>query len=188
MLLLLLACVDEPAPVVPNCTLAASSMLPLDETSPIGFPAQRIVDLVADGSADVSYAAHPPSTVSVTPILDVPTARFEDYEAADAPEGTCLDQVVIDGHYTFATADGLFDESAYVPFTSWGGETVDAWLTLPPEQVAGGYTVTEVDPGEWDSIQVYAGSTWGETGQGGGIALEVAVGDADPSFVDVARW
>ncbi len=188
--LLLSACATSPAATAPTCTLVATAMLPLDEPSPIGFAAQRIVDLVTDTTADVSYSGRPPSTVTVAPILDAPTARFEDYEVEgdDATTATCLDQVVIDGHYQFSTADGLFDESAYVPFTSWGGETVDAYLVSDPALLGGAYTVLEVDPSEWDEILLYAGSTWGEVGQAGGVALEVSVGDEDPVFVDVAHW
>lgn len=188
--LLFSACATPPAAIVPTCTLAATAMLPLDEASPIGFAAQRIVDLVAETTADVSYSGRPPSTVTISPVLDAPTARFEDYEVeGDASTtATCLDQVVIDGHYQFSTADGLFDESAYVPFTSWGGETVDAYLVSDPAQLSGTYTVLEVDPSAWDEVVVYAGSTWGEVGQSGGVVLEVSVGDSDPAFVDVARW
>lgn len=190
MLLLLAACATTTTPPPPVCVLEATTMLPLDEVSPVGFPAQNIVDLVTDVQAEVLYPAHPASTVSITPILDVPTARFEVYTAEGEEGGTdpCLDRVAIDGHYSFATDDGLFDESQYVPFVSWGGDAVTATAELDPAALGGTYTITEVTPSEGETMRLLAGSTWGASGHSGGVVVELSTEDADPELVEVALW
>lgn len=168
MLLLLLACAgaDDSAPPA-DCARVGTRSVPLAEVTELGFAAQVVVDLVRTWSGPVTYAAHPASTVTVEPQLDVPTARVETWGGADP---ACPDRVALDGHFVFTTADGLFVESWYVPFAAAAADVVTAQATLDP--VAGAW-----DPAEADGAAPVATTTWTATKVSGGVsagALEVA--------------
>lgn len=171
----------ETDPTGTGCKVTSTLALRVDEASPLGFSAADLLAaLGAEQSSSLAWAKGGTSALHVTPGVPV-AVRFltREYEVTSDGEGIetlestvgpeeCGDVVEVDLPLGFATEDGQFNESWESTLTSGDGTSAFLSRELDLAAIRGSYTLTEVDPTEFDAVHVFlnaelsAGAVHGE--------------------------
>jgi len=177
-----------------GCLPVSSRTLAVDEASPLGFSAADVLTTASGPhGATLTWAkgGDTPVTVNITARDGV--IEYQDREWRDDGSGTeeapaigasCPDVVVIPVRLELATEDGAFDEVFDISLEATAVDTSSAWLELDLDALAGTYTVTEVDPSQYEevsaflSVQLAGAAVHGSVdGQATGTSGEVAFAD-----------
>jgi hypothetical protein len=139
-----------------RCEEASRTQLAADETSPLGFAPQAILDLlVGPRDETLTWASGGSTPLALEVVPDGDYAYVEQEFVSDGsgaePALGCPNLVVVEGELTFATEDGAFDE--HLPVVVQAESAALASLYDPLEQLAGAF-----DP--WDHVP--AGSDYDE--------------------------
>lgn len=184
-----------------GCEVVSETPIAADEVTPDGLTAQDAAALVTPFSGPLTWVEHPATTLDLTPTVDVGSARFVDYELPEVGEGPepaleCVDTIEMDADLAFVTADGLLDELWSIVLVARDASTTDADAEIDPAALAGTYTVTEVDPADYDVVRMFVNPVWTSTAVSGRLTGQAeTTGDAsDPdstasaTFFDIAIW
>lgn len=171
-----------------SCEARSSTPLGADEASPGGFtPAEVAAGITAFDGA-FTWAVHDPTTLALTPTVDLGSAAWVDYELASDGSGIepaifCEDGIELDVAVDFVTADGRFDEAW--TWTAFAGEptTATAWAELDVDALGGTYVVEEVDLADYDDFRAFVSATW-TAGVSAGTVDGQATTEGDPDDPD----
>lgn len=172
-----------------GCEPQSETPLAADESTPAGFTATDVATRVTPFDGAFVWAAHDPSTLALTPTVDLSSARWVDYELASSGEGgiepamTCADVVELDASVGFATADGLLAETFDWALQAADLGLITAWDELDLDALAGTYTVTEVDLADYDGFTAYVSASWSGQGSFGELTGQATTA-GDPSDPD----
>lgn len=181
---------DPEAAAALLCEVVSDTSLGPDERTPGGWTAAAAMALATPYDGPLRWTAHPESTIRVTPLPDVATARFLDLELVAEADGVvptlgCADTVVVAGTLDVTSDDGFLAEHWPASFTSVTGSTTATVVTVDPGELAGTFVVTEVDPDAADGAALRVNPVWTTTAASGAILLGP---DDSASYVSVARW
>jgi hypothetical protein len=178
-----------------GCGVVASDVLEPGEDSVLGFGGDAISALAAGShSGTLTWASGSTTGVTVD-VGDLGEIRFEDMAWIDdngsgiEPADDCPDQVAVDATIGLTTEDGAFAESFALPLTASTADEAGFWTELTLDALGGSYTVTEVDPADYDGVAAFVGGTFDESGSHGTIDGQATLdGDAsDPEGVASAE-
>lgn len=143
-----------------GCIEKTSTPVAPDETSPIGKSPNEVQALAAGPLVADGKWAKDGSAVEVTVSTSFGgEARYVTYELADDGSGTepalmCDPALLVKVTLDFTTSDGAFADSFATVLTTTQAGTTE-WGSIDLTKLAGSYTVTEVDPAQYDAIVVY---------------------------------
>lgn len=184
-----------------------TTSLAFEADSPLGFAAADVADALVGETTVDAWMGPGPATISVTVGLsDLGAPTFHDLEPAEdtdggsetdlplgAPDaGPCADYLEIPATVTFASGDGAFDETLAVALRALTPVDASAGADLDPDALEGTFTITEIDPDDWDEVSLSFSNSWGEGTVRGELYLSASRdlgGGMGEGFVGpVLRW
>lgn len=143
-----------------GCEILSSTELGMDELTELGFSGQGVLDnLAGEHSEDLEWANGNAASTLTVHISGNGGARWVDLEPpANGNEGGaalyCEDYLELDLAITVVSADGAFDESWTGTASAQYADALAANIELDTDNLGGSYTVTELDPSEWDTVDL----------------------------------
>ncbi len=203
---ILAACTFDPDPgqsgeELITCAPASTAEYALDDaTNPLGFAGQAVVDLVVrEHTTTFTWDKDGAITDLVVDVASAATAvTYRDMEWQDDGSGAeiamaaadCPDDLLLAVTVGFTTADGAFAESWDVDLSAPTAEAAAAYVELDLDALAGTYTVTEVDPADFDAVRAFLDLAFDAVGPWGELSGQAEDnGDAaDPDSVASAQF
>lgn len=184
-----------------SCTAASTQDYALADTTPLGFTGQQLADLVVGShAATLTWAKGGDTalTVDVTSAATVVTWRDMEWqddgsgaEIATMESMDCADDLVLAATVGFTTADGAFAESWDLDLAAQTADTAAAYSELDLDNLTGTYTVTEVDPADYDAVRAFLDLSFDAAGVSGAIQGQAEKADAETASatnVDIATF
>ncbi|TNE91088.1 MAG: hypothetical protein EP330_06470 [Deltaproteobacteria bacterium] len=153
-----------------GCLPTTTADLAVDETSPLGFTPQALLDL-AEGSHTETFAFEQGGSVGVTVTFTASgQARFEEREYQDDGSGMemamdCEDAVVVPGTVTVVTDDGAVDESFDVELEASSADLA-SWFG----EVASLHGSFQIDESPYDEVRYFGMGTFDADGSAGELS------------------
>jgi hypothetical protein len=173
-----------------RCDAIATTVLAAGEDSVLGFGGDEML-AVADGTHTSTLTWAKGGTTGVTiEVSNAANARFEDMEWVDEggtgvePALGCPDVVAMDATLAFRTDDGAFDESWDLTLTAPLADAVDFFVDLDLGALNGTYTVTEVDPSQYDAVGAFLQGEFTSSGVSGSVDGQAEGHEGDPDDPD----
>jgi len=133
-----------------------------DEQTPLGTSAEEMVaEIAAQDDATMTYEGDGSTVAAAIELVRlVGDVRFFDQEPKDGVDADqCQDFIQVDAEVSFATDDGAFDE-ALTGQLHRGAADIEQWLSfstyerdLAYDELQGSYEVTELDPGDCETLE-----------------------------------
>jgi len=189
---LLVGCADPSAAssVGWTCEVQGDTVLSPDEVTPAGYSARDVAARVGAFDGAFVWADGAPSTLALTPTVDLASARWVDVDLEGsgdsdlpAPALDCPDRVELTASVGFQTADGRFAEEL-----DWTLEAADLGLVtstsvLNPGELSGTWT-PEAPDAEDPGATLRVRAAWSGQGSFG----EVDLGSDAEDRAWVASW
>ncbi len=148
-----------------GCLPVTTRALAEDEPSALGFSAHEVLASLGEVRREkLTYADGSATTLTVRFTYGDGPIEFQDREYVSNGSGadvetqvaaTCNDVVSIDGQLSFETDDGAFDEAWPVSLLAETANSGSLFYDLDLQALNGTYTVTELDPNEFDTVSAY---------------------------------
>ncbi len=180
------------------CEYSATAALPLDEESIDGYVPQEVIDAVSgarEATLSWDYSGEETALSFTLDFSEEPAMLWEGL--AVSSDGTsvasddCPPLTVLSADMTFITDDGRID--AVLPVEIAPPGRIDA--RFPLEEIGGTGPVLEIDPAEWDQVEIDFAVNISADSLGGELAVDalstINDGDADYDTLysnDIARW
>jgi hypothetical protein len=157
-----------------------------DEAAPDGtVPAEALAAIEGETAATLTWDGGGSTPLTLTVTADGEPAWVEQ-EAIYPATGTapaigvvCWDQLRIPVSVTLTTEDGQLDETwsqdhspTPEPYTATGEPGLALWATLDPDALTGSYTLTGIDPADYDFLQLSITGSLLEGVSHGGATIE----------------
>lgn len=160
-----------------GCLPASTQDYPLADSTPLGFTGQQVVDLVSGAHpALLSWDKGGSTDLAVDVTVSATSVTWRDMEWQDDGSGAenatmeaggCDDDLQLAVALGFSTADGAFAETWDLDVTATTVDSAGAYLELDLDAIAGTYTVTEVDPADFDDVRAFLTLTLDADGAAG---------------------
>ncbi len=170
------------------CDAVATADYPFAESTPLGFTGQQVADLVvAEHASTLSWAKGGDTALTVAITTSATSITWRDNEYLDDGSGIeiamdCADDLMLPVQAVFTTADGAFAETWALELSSVAVDAASAYQELDLDALSGTYTVTEVDPADFDSVRASLDLEIGAAGASGVVSgqAEESGDSADP--------
>jgi hypothetical protein len=178
-----------------GCQPVDRDMLAWSERSTLGFSADELLNtLGSEGDARLTWAGggSTPLTLGLeraaTGSVEFQTRDFTSDRTGAEPAReiatVCNDVVAIPITLSFTTADGAFAEEWPVTLLAESRTRVSAYASVDVDDLAGSFSVTQVDPSRFDRVLAIANLTFGDgqwTGTLSGQGISEGSTNADSS-------
>jgi hypothetical protein len=179
-----------------GCNAVSSVNLAWSERSTLGFSADELLNaLGAEHQARLTYADGTSTTLTLG--LQRGTSgqvQFQQRQYTSdqsgrelAVDSDCDDVLSIPVTLSFTTNDGAFAESWALSLLADSATTATGYVPLELDALAGSYTVTEVDPAEFDDVVAFITLGFAAAAWSGSVSGQAIQSDAAPSGTSSAR-
>jgi hypothetical protein len=177
--------------------------LAMGDASPLGFSADEMLAVAAGpNTADAIWTETSGTTTATLSLAAAGAPVFHDLEfvsdtgdhgGADWDEDSaCPDYLEVPVTMTFSTGDGAFSESISASLTAASLASLSAGADLDHAALGGSYTVTEIDPSEWDEFSLSVANRWSDGAVSGAVSMSASRsldnGMGEGMVGDVLRW
>ncbi|HTV25204.1 MAG TPA: hypothetical protein VMG12_41205 [Polyangiaceae bacterium] len=177
-----------------GCRAVERQMLAWSELSSLGFSADNLLNtLGSESAARLSWSNG--GGTSLTLGVERASARveFQSREFTSNSSGAepaaeigidCKDVVAVPVTLSFSTADGAFAEAWPLTLLADSATHVNTSVRLDPNDVAGTFSVTQVDPNQYDDVRLFVDLTFADGAWTGSISGQANTADpSDPNGV-----
>jgi hypothetical protein len=181
----------------------ATTTLAAGEASALGFSGEDVLAVVAGPTSLDAEWTDSGTTTAVTLALTLTGSPvFHDQTeivdtggygvGADPEGGWCPDYLEVPVTIQFSTADGAFAETLSGAIQATSTDSLSAGGELDYANLGGSYTLTEIDPAEWDDVSLSLNNAWSDGQVRGAVSLsatrELGGGVGEGLVGDVLRW
>jgi hypothetical protein len=171
-----------------SCLPVSTTPVALDEATPLDLTGAEVLDLVSgEHAASLAWAKGGGTELTLTVEHTGAGARYVDRawnedDSGLESLGECGDLVEVYVSIGFSTRDGAFREAwAATAVSATTASDARAARLTPPEQIAGTYQVTEVDPAAYDELALLFELSFDATGAHGHVSGQATQGPDDPA-------
>ncbi len=170
------------------CDAVATTDYAFADSTPLGFTGQQVADLVvAEHAATLTWAKGGETALTVAVTTAATAITWRDNGYVDDGSGIeiameCADDLMLPVQAVFTTADGAFAETWDLELSAVAADAASAYAELDLDALGGTYTVTEVDPADFDAVRAFLELKIGPGGASGEVSgqAEEAGDAADP--------
>ncbi len=174
-----------------RCEAVSRAPLAADEVSALGFAPQDLLALVGPPETVTLTWAEGGTTELALEVVADGAMELVDYELAteDGSEPAidlgCADLVELEVTFSFATADGVLDESVATRLASADGLVASAWVDL--DEPRGTFDAWDYAPAgnDWDDLRAWVAAEWSTAGASGVVEGQGSGTDGDVAFAEM---
>lgn len=176
-----------------GCRAVESDMLAWSEQSALGFSADTLLNaLGSESDARLTWSRGGSTSLTLgieraSGSVEFQSREFVSGSGAEPAAETavvCEDVVAIPVTLSFGTSDGTFAESWPLTLLAESATRVSASVRVDPSDLRGTFSVTEVDPSQYDEVLLFVDLTFDDDAWTGSISGQAnTAGTSDPDDV-----